>query len=136
MATLFKILEGEAVPIGSGSPILYTGAETVSASDPTGSGGTTVQDAMNSLYLASKPYNLNLTGVSGTVVLNPGQYRSTYINLIGVLSSNITIEFPAFTGGVWELTDVTMRSGYTISVKKTGGSPTVVVEGDTPRILG
>lgn len=80
--------------------------------------------------------DLNLSASSGTIVLNSAQYSARYITLKGSLAANVVIEFPAASGRVWELSDLTTRGGFTISVKKSGGSATLVTTGDSPRIFG
>jgi hypothetical protein len=72
--------------------------------------------------------DLNLASLGTLIVLSSSQYRAKNIKLTGTLANNVTIEFPALSDRVWNVYDFATHGAFTISVKKTGGSTTVLTE--------
>jgi len=70
--------------------------------------------------------NINVTGISGTVVLSAPQYQPMIINFSGVLTANVNYQLPAGVGGRFIINNATTGT-FSITISSGGGGITNVV---------
>jgi hypothetical protein len=75
--------------------------------------------------LRGAPLTLNLSSFGSLLVLTDTQCRSQLIKLTGTLTANFTLEFLNLNLD-WKIIDLTTRAGFTLSVRKTGGSSVLI----------
>lgn len=70
--------------------------------------------------------NLNVTAVSGTVILTTTQYQALILNISGTLTANVTYQIPSGVGGQWMIKNGT-TGAYTVTISSGGGGTTINV---------
>lgn len=69
---------------------------------------------------------INVVAASGTVALTSAQYRPRFIVFAGLLTANVTYQFPANVGGQWYVFNTT-TGAFTVTMSSAGAGTTVVV---------
>jgi hypothetical protein len=69
---------------------------------------------------------LNVTAVSGTVVLISAQYQPLILSVTGTLTANVNYQIPSTVGGQWIVANKT-TGAYTVTISSGGGGTSVVV---------
>lgn len=68
---------------------------------------------------------INVTSVSGTVVLTAAQYRPPFIAFSGTLTANVNYQLPSGVGGSWTITNAA-TGAFTITISSAGGGTTIL----------
>jgi hypothetical protein len=85
--------------------------------------------AADDYRIRSRPLVIDITSLGALIILTDTQCRSFLIKIRGTLSANVVIEFLNLNLD-WKLIDETTRAGFTLSIRKTGGSSTLVSAGE------
>jgi hypothetical protein len=82
-----------------------------------------ITDGTDVVVVSQPPQHATASGVTGgTITLTPAVYSANVIQIVGALTSNLIVQFPANQGGrEWTISNST-TGNFTVSIRTVGGS--------------